>query len=455
VFFRRWLVLVGIVALVIIVLVVASGGRPMALYWQGEPIVNSSSVLSQAQSDMQAVASADEGALSGQSRCYFALPGRSSHDVEPYLRCGPVLLPWSSSSAPWLTYPLSASSASSGALLALVRATPTITGPLAKGEVLRRPDGVGPPKGDAGLTVPVVPRQLLGWAGVASGLPAGLHPAPANDLVGGWGRSYRLVAYGEDGRLDARLDPAALREAFNPPGSGYATTPSDHRTLAKLLLPQSGEVFVLAQLAVGPGEAAGAVPSGAAGGTSAGPDQPVLEVLAGKTVATFQAVPGSGVVTLIAVVPAHSRPVLQFSDKGLVQTLSLSNGQLGPGPSVLSRAGTDEPLSVTGQLPGVAVSVSDVSLVWFAGSDGGTVPPAADEAYLQVLASASPQGASFLPPSDFTLDEAGGQVVPAQALPDSDRQAIVVGFLVPASFSEGTVVVSAGGQAFDVKVHFP
>ncbi len=43
----------------------------------------------------------------------------------------------------------------------------------------------------------------------------------------------------------------------------------------------------------------------------------------------------------------------------------------------------------------------------------------------------------------------------AQALADADREAIVVGFLVPASFSVGTVVVASGGRSFSVPVHFP
>ena len=48
-----------------------------------------------------------------------------------------------------------------------------------------------------------------------------------------------------------------------------------------------------------------------------------------------------------------------------------------------------------------------------------------------------------------------GQVVTAQALPDWDRTAILIGFLVPASFSNGTVVVSDGSKSFRVPVNFP
>ena len=108
-FARRWAVLVAVVALVVIILVVVLRGHPPALYWQGEPFGDGSTVLGQAQQSMQAFAEADEGVVSSQSRCYFSLPTTAAHDVAPYLRCGPVLLPWSSPSGPWLTYKLSAS----------------------------------------------------------------------------------------------------------------------------------------------------------------------------------------------------------------------------------------------------------------------------------------------------------------------------------------------------------
>jgi hypothetical protein len=159
--------------------------------------------------------------------------------------------------------------------------------------------------------------------------------------------------------------------------------------------------------------------------------------------------------TLVASVPAGSHPLLEISDKGLAQEVSLVGGQLAPGPEVLARAGTNEPLDATGNLPGAEVHISDAALVWFAGSDGGTVPPAPDEAYLEVLASASPAGPSFLPASDFSLSSPGGRTEVGEPLPDADRAAIVVGFLVPASFSNGTVTVSAGDRSFSVPVNFP
>ena len=480
VFARRWAVLVAVVALVVIILVVVLRGHPPALYWQGEPFGDGSTVLGAGQQSMQAFAKADEGVVSSESRCYFSLPTTAAHDVAPYLRCGPVLLPWSSPSGPWLTYKLSASRpTSSGVELAVALApSPASTVALYPGEVLRRPDGVASPQGDAGLAVPAVPRQPAGWAAGLSNPPADLRPAPAADLIGDWGQSYRLVAFGELDLIRSSLDPGALRVAYDPPGSAWSTgagstgagstgagstgagsTGSGHSglPLAKLLLPPKGQVFVAAELAVSPGEDAGAVPVGAvAAGAGAGSDQAGMEVLAGTETAVLPAAgtSRSADVTIVASVPAGAQPVLVISDKGLEQRVTLWTGALGAGPSVLARAGTDEPLSATGSLPGVTVRLSDASLVWFAGSDGGTVPAQPDEAYLQVLATATPLGSSFLPASDFTLELPGGEVAQAQALPDADREAIAVGFLVPASFSVGTVVVSSGGRSFSVPVHF-
>ncbi|HXW79268.1 MAG TPA: DUF2510 domain-containing protein [Acidimicrobiales bacterium] len=462
VFARRWAALVGVVVLLFVVLAIVLRGHSPALYWQGEPMGNASHVLAEAQAAMRATASADEGVVSPQSTCYFGLPNRSAHDVEPFVRCGPVFLPWSSAADAWLSYRLGASPTSSGVKLTVASSSspPATTVALGKGEVLRRPGGGTPPARDAGLAPPVVPRQPPGWTGVLRSPPTGLEPAPVGDMIGDWGRSYRLVAFGETAWLSSRLDPLGLRDAVDPTNSPYAAgTSGDGRPVAKLLLPAKGQVLAVAELALSPGEAAGQVPAMANGTGASGADRPILSVVAGGTTQGFDVQPGPGKspanLTLAASVPAGSRPVLEIADKGLTQEVSLASGQVVTGPSVLSRLGTDEPLDVNARLPGAEVHVSDASLVWFAGSDGGTVPPGPEQAYLQVLASASPLQSSFLPASDFTLELPAGQVVAAQALPDADRTAILMGFLVPASFSSGTVVVSLGGKSLRVPVDFP
>ena len=84
------------------------------------------------------------------------------------------------------------------------------------------------------------------------------------------------MAFGELGHVSSGLDPGALRVASDPPGSAWSTvrhgrvdgcgsTGAGHSglPLAKLLLPPKGQVFVAAELAVSPGEDAGAVPVGA------------------------------------------------------------------------------------------------------------------------------------------------------------------------------------------------
>lgn len=442
---------------VVIVLVVALHGRPPTLYWEGEPLTNGRQVLTKAELAMKQVSDANEGVVGPQSRCYYSLATKSSHDVGTSLFCGPVLFPWSSPSEPWITFKLDGSLKSSGEKLSLAPGpAPDETIGLAGDLVLRRPDGLSPPVGSGDLSVPAAPYQPAGWGDLLASTPNDLATAPVGDLIGDWGQSYRLVAYGEVSRLSAKLDPGALRSAVNPAGSAWATTrqgANSSRPLATLLLPPRGDTFVVAEIALGPGEASGAVPVGAGAAVS---DQATLEVVDGASTITFPSLSPrtAGNVTLAAAVPLESNPVLQVTDKGLAQTLSLADGRLGAAPGILSRAGTDEPMSVNGALGTVAVHVSDASLVWFAGSDGGTVPPNADEAYLQVLATTTPSDATSVSASSFSLQVGNGQALRGQALPSSDRQAVVVGFLVPASFSDGTVTVSANGHSFDFPVHF-
>lgn len=454
---RRWAVIVVGLALVVGVLALIFRGHPPALYWQGEPISNGSQVLAQAESAMRTTAAADEAAISSSSRCYFSLPNPSAHDVGREMACGPVLFPWSSRAKAWLEYPLSASPTGSGVRLsAQPPADDTLTVALPNGTVLRRPDGASPPKVDAGLAVPVVPYQRTGWAGLLSAPPQGLKAAPVDDVLGGWAHNYRVVAFGEVNHLASHLDLAALRQAVNPKGSAWSTdvsrvSRSGRAPLAKLLVPARGQVFAVAELAESPGEAAGPVPAGGAAGSS-----PQLQVVSGSTNAMLPVPNGtpSGLY-VVAAVPIGSGPELVVSDKGLAQDVSLVNGQPGNVPGVLARLSPVQRLNLTGTLPGVSLHVSSASLVWFAGSDGGTVPPAANDAFLEVMMTATPLSASFLPASDFALRLAGGQVVNAQALPDADRTVIVMGFVVPAAFSTGAMVVAVGGRTFTVPVDFP
>ena len=466
VFAKRWTAVTVALALLVVVLALALHGGRSALYWQGEPLANVAQVISRAETAMEAVAKADEGVVSGRSRCYFLLANAATHDVESELRCGPVLLPWSQASAPWLAYRLSAVPARRGPvareekLSVALSPAPSSTVALSGSQVLRRPDGSAGPAGAANLSPPVVPRQRAGWGGVLVAPPDGLVAAPVGDVIGDWGATYRLVAYGKEAWLDARLDRGALREAFNPRSSPYATTRAGMERglpLAKLLLPPRGDVFAVAELAVSPGEAAGAVPAQANGTAGASADRPELKVLGARRAIMFPSSAtgaASSSLTVAAAVPARAKAELVVSDKGLPQQVSLATGALSPGPAVLTRVSAAEQLSAQATLGKVGVRLLDASLVWFAGSDGGTVPPSYDLAYLQILAATKPSFAS-LPVSDFTLVMPGGEVVGAQELPDSDRQALAVGFLVPASFSDGTVVVASGGASLSAPVHLP
>ncbi len=463
-FAKRWVAVLAAAALLVVVLVLVLGGGGPTLYWHGQHFVGGDAALSRGEQAMKQVAADDEGATTAGSRCYFSLPLSGSHDVSPFIRCGPVLLPWSRQDRPWLTFPLSAATTSGGAPRLSVQTSPlpSVTVALDKAEVLVRPGG-GAPQGSGGLSVPDVPRQPSGWTGTLSSPPATLASAPAGSLAVAWAQSYRLLAYGQAGWLPAHLSPTALRAAVVPANSAYSVpgrTPGKGPR-ATLLLPPRGDVFVMAELAIGPGESAGAVPVQAGAGAAAA-DRPLVQVVTGtsaSTVATGGGPTSLGAApvttTVVAVVPAGSQPVLVITDKGLAQRFSLTDGQLGRGPGVLARPATDDPVDATGRLGGTQVHVLDASLVWFAGSDGGTVPPRYNQAYLQVLAGTTPANASLgLSPSDFSLELPGGRALSAQGLPVYNRRDVVVGFVVPASFSTGTVVVSSGRSSLRVPVHF-
>lgn len=456
---RRWGALAVVVAVVVTVLVIALRGHPMALYWQGEQFSNGGDVLSQAEAAMASTARANEAAIASSSQCYFVLPNRSAHDVEPHLACGPVLFPWSARPAAWLEYPLSARPGA--APLKLDVSTPssdTTTVALAGGVVLRRPSGGTAPKGFAGLSRPVVPYQAATWSSLLTSLPGGLRSASVSDVLGGWAHSFRLVAFGTFNHLSASLAPGALRQAVTPKGSKWSTT-GKGAPRATVLVPEAGHELVVAQLAVSPGEASGAVPAGAAAsggasGTSSTTAQFQVTSSYGADVLSVPARPGSSLF-VAASVPVGSAPELAVTDKGLAQSVSLSNGQVTGVPGVLARLSPAQVLRARADLGGVYVRATNAALVWFAGSDGGTVPPNAGEAYLQVLVTVSPLSASFLPASDFSLSVPGRPALRGELLPDSDRRVIAVGFIVPASFSTGTLDITVSGRVLAVPLNFP
>lgn len=452
----RWAVLATVALLVVVLAVVVTAGSGPALYWAGQPIADKHAVLSQGEAVMSALVGDDEATLSPRARCYFSVTGRQGHDVGPQLYCGPVRLPWTAPADPWLSLGLVARTTSAQGQVTLALAAHqalATTVALPAGQQLRRPDGGSPPA-KTELAAPDVPRQPRGWAAELTLPPRSLSAAPVGDVMVAWGSSYRLVAYGEVPYLEARSAPGALRVAYVPPGSRWGTGAGD-RPVAPLVLPAPGQVFAVAELAPFPGEMSGPVASGA--GSAQAPDAPLLQVAGSDgpvQVPSGKAADGP-LLTVAAGVPEGSHPVLQVVDKGLTQAVSLADGALSGGPAVLTRTGTDTVLHASARSGTYRINLDAASLVWFAGSDGGTVPPGPADAYLEVLATTTPAAASLeLSAADFSLRLPGGQVVNAVPLPVQDRQAAVVGFIVPASFGYGTVVVATGGRPLEVPVRF-
>ena len=453
VFAKRWAVLVGIVLVVVIILAIALRSHPPTLYWQGEPIEDASHVLVQAQAAMQSVAAADEGALSSASRCYFSLPNSSGHDVAPYLRCGPVLFPWSSVSAPWLTYEFRGTSTTSGVKVLLASSAPSAaTSGLHPAEVLRRPDGAGAPKGSGrlGAARGSSPARRMGRRALRS--TPGPAPGPRRRPDRRLGPDIPLgrVRRGEPLELAARPSGAARRRQPVRECLRHSAQLRGGRPLASPAVANKGPSPLSS-------------PSWrSAQARRRGPCRPRLPPMEQSHPA-----PTSQPLRFLRAVRLRPSNCLRPRRRAQGGTLSrpdpcglrarreppaprnLRQGPLPaglpggwpthPGAEVLSRAGTNEPLDATGDLPGTEVHISDAALVWFAGSDGGTVPPAPDEAYLEVLASASPAGLPSYQPQTSAFHHRAARPKVGEPLPDADRVVIVVGFLVPASFSNGTM----------------
>jgi hypothetical protein len=374
-------------------------------------------------------------------------------------------------------------------------ANPTATG-LSGAETLRSAAGDRVAPSSAVVALPALPRQPAGWSGTLATPPTGLHTLPASAHLTAWGASYQVVAAGIFQDLPATADLAALRAATYPPGSPYrppaalarsgntaaggkkATSSTSART-APLVLPPTGDVFEVLRLNLSAGEAGGAVPAAAAQAEVVGrlpgssplsakaraqtgtgvpqtADTPALSLVGTGFRTRLINLPDTSQVTVVAAVPAAAPGAatsLEVSDKGLTQSLSLSTGTRASGaPIVLARAHTDDPLQVKGTLRAVSeggrsttvtVAVSDAALGWYAGSDGGTVPASADQAYLQLLVTQT-GGGPPVPADGWALTLPSGTTVTGQALPDSDPTAGDIGFLVPADLTSGTVSLAPG-----------
>jgi hypothetical protein len=224
--------------------------------------------------------------------------------------------------------------------------------------------------------------------------------------------------------------------------------------------PARGERFVAARVDVRSGEAPLGTPDG---------PQVTVEVDDAEPVEMqgYMTVPGGQHDLLLSVPQDAERVDLVVVDAGVEQRLSLLTGAPGPDNiQVLQRDDLTQTLNVSGDLtftmsaPGyipetssVTVTVTGASLFWF-NEDGSRHAPGPDRAWLVLAAEFAwaPDlgiGPGYgLEPELWSLAGGGGNMIPAIDLAP-EPESFIVGFDVPADFTESTVVIGGNSVTSD------
>ncbi len=407
----------------VLVLVLVGGGLFFFLSgdditYEGRDIVEPEKVVGDAESTLDGIVEARNGALNDQTSCYFVVKNADTTDIEDRLVCGPVLFVDGDQGQPYLTFPLEGSAGDGEARLS-VAAEPDSPEPaaLANPDLLRRPDGNTPPEGSGGLAVPEPPRAEAGTFTVIPSEGTDLESTPAAARIGSPTMSIDLTAIGEPERY----------------GQG-----DDARR------PAEGEKFVAFEIASGAGEIG---PIGEFSiSVQIDEDDPAQ--------LPDDADPSGGPVNLAISVPEDTEDVnLVVTDGTIVQRLSLTTGEPDPDNIALWQRTTrsqsltfSQSFSVRQSQPGFVtedspctLTVDGVFLTYFAGPNNDRAPSAPSQAFLDLSGVLDISGVrGQVEPVFWSLTLPDGTVLPAFDLND-DPNLIDIFFEVPATFTEGTV----------------
>jgi hypothetical protein len=450
-----WLIVGGAVLAVVlgIVAFVVLTGEDPELTYRGDEITEPERTLTAAESTLRDIVEERHGASDDDTRCYFAIPANAERDtdVSEQLRCGPVLFVDGDAGKPYLTFALEPQDGEDG--LRLVAADqPESDEPesLPQNETLKRPDGQGPPSGSGDLEPPPPPRADPGLLESQHLDEVELDRPEGPARIGSWSTSLTLDGLAQPDRI-GRGDDARR--------------------------PAEGEMFIAANLTPGAGEEVGAREAEAL--IQIGDEDPVP---APGDLATA----GGGL--LISAPEDAERVDLILNDHGVEQRMSLLDGSTGDhNLAVLRRENRHTSLNghgsmtFTGSLPGyvpqnftIGVNVTEAGLFWWAGQDNSRHPESSALAYLVVAVDVDwpaelggPAEDSILDPPAYTLIPRGGNSIAVTNLSINPADTIIVGFQVPADFTEGTfriggrhtahdgVTIDFGTAVFDVPISIP
>lgn len=446
----------GVVALIVFAVawITLSGDDPELTY-QGDSIEEPETTLTRAEATLDDIVEERHGATADNTRCYFAIPNDAERDsdVSDVLRCGPVLFVDGDAEQPYMTFPLEAQEAEGGGIQLVAGEQPESDAPeaLSGSETLRRPDGQTPPSGSGDLEPPEPPRADAGLLEAHDLADVELsEPEGGAARIGSWSTTLDLVGMAQPERV-GRGDDARR--------------------------PAEGEMFVAANFETTLGEEIGAREAEAL--IQIGDEDPV-------PAPADIAMSGGGI--LISAPEDTERVDLILRDHGTEQIVSLLTGDLGShNLAVLRRENRHVTLNGNGtmtfnaSLPGyvpqnfsIGVHVTDAGLFWWAGQDSSRAPSNSGRAYLVVAldidwpAELGGSGDnSILDPPAYTLIPRGGNSIATTNLSTDPGQTIIIGFDVPADFTEGTfriggrhvasdgVTIDFGASVFDVPISIP
>jgi hypothetical protein len=423
------LVAVAVVAAGLITWLAWPSDDPPSLTYQGKEINAAGDVLKTTEKNVNALVAERHGAKSADTRCYFAQPtnpasGAKKTDIDDGLRCGPVLFIDGDKNSTYLTVPLTSTGSGSKVTLESQKSLDGIS-PAAVPTTMKlvRPDGKKAPAGSGGLDVPKPPAAAKDVLAVAPIDASSAPPAIGNARMVGRNTKVTLESAGEVARYgksdDARSAPAgqkliAFRVTY---GEGAV----------------SGSGSARAQILVDGGTAR-SVPE-----TSASDDY------------------------VIAAVPTSGNAVLQLTDAGYTQTLTLPDGKSGSkNIAVLARNHRTAFIGKTASVPihlsngnGSAnvtfrASLTFASLDFWIPGHESQHPSSPSRAILSLRLnytdSSSPGKTYGFDPQILRLKLPSGQVLRARNVASGNKINDV--FEVPADYSHGTLQIT-GSEKVD------
>ena len=437
----------GIIGLIVVIVVgLLAGGyfvflkkdSAAALSYNGKKINQPAGVLTAGEADLAAIIKARHGAAAATTRCYFAVPktpaaGATKSDIDPALRCGPVLFVDGDASQSYLSLALTAGAASNdGVTLTPATAAQSLDPQQVPGTLtLERPDKAAPPAGSGGLTVPAPPPAAADFLGSVSLGNSSVPAAPANAVIGSKNGGVRLATLGPIPRYGA--------------GDDARSAPTGQKLIA----------FSVANAPT---------TSGKASTTAA----VVLHVVVGSSAPRLVSA-GGGAPIVLAVPTTATDASLQLTDAGITQSISLLTGQPAP-TNILVGQRANHAQTISRNLPlnwhwvgpsdtinrPSRLQVNDATLSYWGLTTSSTSkhPASTATAYLSVdmtytytgpptggFTSPGGLGPFGLDPAYLSLQLPSGAVIRGQDV-SADPAFVYDVFEVPATFTTGTVILS-------------